>query len=690
MSAKGCIEPEIRDVMKGISILSAAFLLCSQQFVQADSDVIFKQGFEPSSQVPPPDTGPEVELETQLPAYSTGFLVFSATATAAECGVEHVEFYRDSNLFATDPTPAYTASLNSYGVTDGNHSFYAKAYDNDGNESSSTSVSTFIDNTPPGTPGSVSASAGSSSYISLSWSAAIDTGSGVDFYSVYRDGSFLNSTSALSFQDSNLTAGTRYCYKIKATDNLGHVGSLSSRACATTDDAVLFTEDWIFISGDQADGRFVEIATNGHEDLFGIGFLRGTADLGAGPITSYAHPSLGSMESVLVTKHTADGTTAWSKTFGATGSSSGFTLAATHDGGVIIGGAFANITRGFHLGGENLASSSGTDGFIGKLDTNSNHVWSFGVNGSGNDRVSGVTVDTANNVVAIGTITLQSDSYKEFSFGDEFEFPIGSAAADFIVKISDAGEPQWLLPIVGGRNNAITSAPDDSFIVQGKFWGENQIDISGQIFTNPHAGSAAAYLIKFDSSGEVLWFKTFNTGSTNPSSTIEDIAVDSDGDVYVVGSLINSMNVGGISITSNGGSDGLFFKLSGRNGNAIFAKSFGSNDDSSVNSVSISPSGRAVLGGYFYGDLYILGELHSNSIDSDFDILIIETDLNGNVLESNSYNNSITEFVDSVLLDNHNNYMMGGHFSGNLRFTDTMEQVSSAGGDDLFITKFEK
>lgn len=662
--------------------------MCSQQFAQANSDVIFKQSFEPPEV--PQGTGPDVILETELPAYSSGFLAFRATATDEDSGVELVEFYRDSdNLFATDPTGSpYTASLNSYGIGDGDHSFYVKAYDTDGNVSPSTSVSTFIDNTAPGVPGSTSASASSASTISLSWSAAIDTGSGVDFYSVYRDDSFLHSTSALSFQDSNLTQSTQYCYTIKATDNLGHVSSSSSPVCATTDDVIIDTEDWILISEDQADGRFLEVSTNGQEEIFGIGYMRGTMDLGAGPVSSYAHPYIGSMNSVLVTKHSSDGTTVWSQTFGTTGSSTGSTLVATHDGGVVIGGIFS--ASGFHLGGGLLASSSGANGFIGKLDVHGNHDWSFSVSGSRDDRVAGVAVDSANNVLAIGTITKENDPVKVFPFGEEFRYPIEGDNGDaFVVKISDSGAPQWLIPIVGGLNETIVSTHDDSFIVQGKFWGTNQVKISGQVFNNPNPTSVAAYVIKFSSSGEVLWFKTFNTGSSNPLSTISDIAVDSSGDVYVVGSLFNTMNVGGINISSNGNSDGFLFKLRGGNGNALFAKSFGSNDYSSVNSVSISSGGRVVLGGYFYGDLYVADKFHS-SIDSYYDILIIETDSGGNVLESKSFNNSITEWVSSMLLDNHNYYLMAGHFSGNLKFTDNMEQVSSAEGDDLFITRFEK
>jgi hypothetical protein len=127
--------------MKGISILGAAFLLCSQSVTQADdtSDVIFRQGFEPSQL--PNVTGPDVDLETVLPAYSTGLLSFSATATDEGSGVKQVEFYCDgSYLFATVLTGSpYTTSFNSDGVIDGDHSFHVKAYDYDGNVSSSNS-----------------------------------------------------------------------------------------------------------------------------------------------------------------------------------------------------------------------------------------------------------------------------------------------------------------------------------------------------------------------------------------------------------------------------------------------------------------------------------------------------------------------------------------------------------------------
>jgi hypothetical protein len=112
------------------------------------------------------------------------------------------------------------------------------------------------------------------------------------------------------------------------------------------------------------------------------------------------------------------------------------------------------------------------------------------------------------------------------------------------------------------------------FIVQGKFRETNQVNISGQILTNPNPASTAAYVIKFSPLGDVQWLKTFNTGSTLPLTTFEDIAADSSGDIYVVGSLINTMDVGRFRITSNGSSDGLFFKLKGSDGGAILPNIF--------------------------------------------------------------------------------------------------------------------
>jgi hypothetical protein len=54
---------------------------------------------------------------------------------------------------------------------------------------------------------------------------------------VYRSGTLVGTTTATSYIDSGLNAGTQYCYTIVAYDNAGNSSSPSAQACATTPSA---------------------------------------------------------------------------------------------------------------------------------------------------------------------------------------------------------------------------------------------------------------------------------------------------------------------------------------------------------------------------------------------------------------------------------------------------------------------
>jgi hypothetical protein len=65
--------------------------------------------------------------------------------------------------------------------------------------------------------GPLTASAASTSQINLGWSAPTGT---VSSYKIYRDGSYLNSTSSTTYSDTGLTSGQSYSYEVSALDSL--------------------------------------------------------------------------------------------------------------------------------------------------------------------------------------------------------------------------------------------------------------------------------------------------------------------------------------------------------------------------------------------------------------------------------------------------------------------------------------
>jgi chitodextrinase len=92
------------------------------------------------------------------------------------------------------------------------------------------------DTTPPSVPGSLTATAVSSSEIDLTWSASTDN-VGVTGYKIYRNGStspLALVTTGTSYADKGLTAATTYTYTVSAYDAAGNESAQSALPVSAT------------------------------------------------------------------------------------------------------------------------------------------------------------------------------------------------------------------------------------------------------------------------------------------------------------------------------------------------------------------------------------------------------------------------------------------------------------------------
>lgn len=89
------------------------------------------------------------------------------------------------------------------------------------------------DTQAPTAPTGVTATAKTSSSVSLSWTASSDD-TGVTGYTVYRDGVQVGTSATTSYTDTGLSASTAYSYTVKAKDAAGNVSAASSALSATT------------------------------------------------------------------------------------------------------------------------------------------------------------------------------------------------------------------------------------------------------------------------------------------------------------------------------------------------------------------------------------------------------------------------------------------------------------------------
>ncbi len=156
----------------------------------------------------------------------------SWSASTDNIAVEGYEIYKDGSLTGTTTSTYYNLSglsaLTSYSMT-------VKAKDAAGNVSaaSSTLVVQTNDDTAPTVPTSLASTNITESSFTLSWSASTDNVA-VTGYDVYKDGSFLATTTGTSYNVTGLTQNTTYAMAVLAKDDSENNSALSSSLNVTT------------------------------------------------------------------------------------------------------------------------------------------------------------------------------------------------------------------------------------------------------------------------------------------------------------------------------------------------------------------------------------------------------------------------------------------------------------------------
>jgi chitodextrinase/beta-glucosidase/6-phospho-beta-glucosidase/beta-galactosidase len=92
------------------------------------------------------------------------------------------------------------------------------------------------DSTAPSIPANLHSTAVSDTAVSLAWNASPDNsgGCGLDYYEIYRGGTFLANSNTTSYVDTSARAGQTYSYTVRSLDNSGNESAQSAAFSVTT------------------------------------------------------------------------------------------------------------------------------------------------------------------------------------------------------------------------------------------------------------------------------------------------------------------------------------------------------------------------------------------------------------------------------------------------------------------------
>ena len=255
-----------------------------------------------------------------------------------------------------------------------------------------------------------------------------------------------------------------------------------------------------------------------------------------------------------------------------------------HLGNIYATGAF-NATVQF--GSTELPSAGGSDIFVTKHDSSGNLLWAVRGGDSSDDSGTGIAVDSNGNVFIQGT-------YRNSTIIGSTSLSGYGGTDIFAAKLNSDGE--WLWAIGAGSNYWDTAATID-------------VDSSGNAYVVGEAGPNSAfgsltmtsngyydiYVAKISSDGAWLWVS--NAGGANWDYG-RDIAVASNGDIYVTGSGFLTVTAGTFTFTANH-YDVFVGKLNPAGEWLSVARSSGAAPEY-AEALTIAADGSVYVSGYFY------------------------------------------------------------------------------------------
>tara|TARA_B100001287_G_scaffold274927_1_gene281324 strand:- start:299 stop:1894 length:1596 start_codon:yes stop_codon:yes gene_type:complete len=189
------------------------------------------------------------------------------------------------------------------------------------------------------------------------------------------------------------------------------------------------------------------------------------------------------------------------------------------------------------------------------------------------------------------------------------------------------------------------------------------------------------FLTKLNPQGMPIW--TLNMES-NDEIEVNDVVANINGNSYIVGKFKDSAYIDSIAFSSFG-SESLFVSKISDSGQVIWVKIFSSQDQVNPERITLGNADEIYLTGSFEGNLLVEGNILSNTSNSDF--FLIKLDSLGDVLWSKSAGGSDDINSEGLVVDQNGNTFLIGYFEDQAYFlTDTL---ISQDDKDGFLVKLD-
>jgi YDG domain/Cadherin domain/Beta-propeller repeat/HYR domain len=383
----------------------------------------------------------------------------------------------------------------------------------------------------------------------------------------------------------------------------------------------------------------------------------------------------------------------WALKAGSTGLDQGKALTVDSFGNVIVVGDFEN-TVDFDPGSDTVPRTSlgSLDIFVAKYSSTGALLWAKSVGGSSGQRVDGVTVDSSGNIyftgIFYGTANFDPGS------GSHSITSVPTTGQDmYLCKLNSDGNFVWAKSFPGeGQLYPYGIAVDsfDNVHITGEIkGGPFDFDPSSNVFELESQEIQNGFVMKLTSSAQLLWAKQF--GGPGSTVSIQDIAVDVNGNVYTTGSFTGTAYFDpgslGVSLNSNGEEDVFISKLNS-SGNLVGVQKMGGTHFDRGTDIAVDSSGNVFATGYFLSTTASFGTNILSASGLAAFVTMLDSSLS--FLWSRKLGGGYTK-ATSIALDGDGNVYTTGFFNGTEDFDpgSGSQNLTSDGATDIFVSRLD-
>jgi hypothetical protein len=343
----------------------------------------------------------------------------------------------------------------------------------------------------------------------------------------------------------------------------------------------------------------------------------------------------------------------WSKAFGGTKIDAFSAFAATPDGAYVVAATSASND------GDVSGNQGMNDMWVYKIDRSGNILWQKSIGGTDDDDGWSVISTSDDSYLVAGNMN-SNDGKVTGNHGQQ---------DILLVKLNSMGNMIWQKSLGGSGLeliifSSIISTADGGCLLLGNT-NSNDGDVSG------NHGGLDFWLVKLNSSGNIMWQKTYGGSADDVSMSI----AAANGGGYLLTGQTNS-NDGDVT-GNHGGGDGWVVKVN-ESGNIIWQKTFGG----SKYDILFLPKSLSSGGYILSGQTSSPNDGDIKGFHGDFDAWVVKLDGSGNLIWQKPLGSSQFEGNYAVLPTSDDGYLVGAFTNGN-----DGDVTGNHGGYDAWVVK---